>query len=73
VASALPRDTIPAQDANQNNTEPEKNGDADYIDKQRVADSTRLSIQEQIEKARQSGLPQQDSTTADTTNNNGNF
>jgi serine/threonine protein kinase len=73
VVNALPRDTIPAQDANQNNTQPEQNDNSDYIDKQRVADSTRRSIQEQIEKARQSGLPQQDSTTADTTNNNGNF
>jgi serine/threonine protein kinase len=70
VVSALPRDTIPAQDANQTNTQPEKNDDPDYIDKQRVADSTRRSIQEQIEKARQNGLPQQDTTATDTTNNN---
>ncbi|NCD72425.1 serine/threonine-protein kinase [Mucilaginibacter agri] len=71
LATAQPRDSVPARDTTDNNyTEPEQKTNTDYLDKQQVADSTKRSIQEQIEKARQSVLPQQDSTTADTVKNN---
>lgn len=70
LATAQPRDTVPAQDTTTTETEPEQKSNSDYIDKQQVADSTRRSIQEQIEKARQSTQPQTDTTIADTVKNN---